>query len=230
MVKRKFNVIGFCALLVLSVVCASGAEPKLNPQFVAWLNAQTNIQSWSADFVQTRNLKAVVQPLLATGHAWFAAPNQFRWEVGNPPQTIAVRAPSELIILYPKLKRAELFPLTGNQTGQWRDALSLLEAGFPRNQAEVEAKYNVISQAITNNQGEAVLQPKSEAARRMIPQLKVVFDTQKNVLLATEMQFADGSTMRNDFSNPVLNHPIAPTVFSAEIPKEYKVSEPLNAK
>ena len=149
---------------------------------------------------------------------------------GTRTKTIAVRATSELVILYPKLKRAELFPLAGNQTGQWRDALSLLEAGFPRKQADVEAKYNVISQTLTNNQGSVVLQPKSEAARRMIPQLTVVFDTQKNILLATEMQFADGSTMRNDFNSPVLNSAVDPGLFSPEIPKDFKISEPLKAR
>lgn len=203
------------------------AETGLNPQLAAWLNAQPNVQSWSADFVQTRKLKAVVQPLTATGHVWFAAPNRFRWELGNPPQTIAVRAPAELLILYPRLKRVEVFPLTGNQTGPWRDALSLLEAGFPRSQADLEARYNILSQAVTDHRGEVVLQPKSQAARRMIPQLKIEFDTQNSTLLATELQFADGSTMRNDFKNAVLNPPIEPSMFAPEIPKDYKVTEPL---
>ena len=40
----------------------------------SWLNAQTNIQTWSADVVQTRNLKSVAQPLTAEGRVWFAAP------------------------------------------------------------------------------------------------------------------------------------------------------------
>src|SRR5512137_514459 len=120
------------------------AETGINPVVVSWLKAQTNIHSWSADFVQTRKLKAIVQPLVATGHVWFSAPNQFRWELGHPPQTIAVRAPTELLIFYPRLKRVERFPLTGNQTGPWRDALSLLEAGFPRNQAELEGRYNIL--------------------------------------------------------------------------------------
>src|SRR5881296_2017055 len=56
----------------------------------AWLQAQTNIQTWSADVKQIRSLKTLLQPLTATGHVWFAAPNQFRWEIGQPPQTIAV--------------------------------------------------------------------------------------------------------------------------------------------
>jgi len=203
------------------------AEPNLNPQFAAWLNAQTNIQSWSADFVQTRKLKAMVQPLTATGRVWFAAPNRFRWELGHPPQTIAARAPSELLIMYPRLKRVEVFPLTGNQAGPWRDALSLLEAGFPRSQADLEARYNILSQTVTDHRGEAALQPKSEAGRRMIPQIKIDFDTQNLVLLGTELQFADGSTMRNDFKNAELNPPIDPKMFAPEIPKDYKVSEPL---
>src|SRR5262245_23984784 len=49
----------------------------------SWLAAQTNIQTWSADFVQTRTLKALAQPLTASGHVWFAAPNRFRWELGQ---------------------------------------------------------------------------------------------------------------------------------------------------
>src|SRR5262245_39161944 len=105
---------------------------ELNPAVSTWLAAQTNIQSWSADFVQTRTLKSLTQPLTATGHVWFAAPNRFRWELGHPAQTIAVRVTEELLVIYPRLKRVERFLLTGEQTGAWRDALALLEAGFPR--------------------------------------------------------------------------------------------------
>src|SRR6266478_6582463 len=107
----------------------------------SWLAAQTNIHSWSADFIQTRMFKSLTEPLTATGHVWFAEPNRFRWELGHPPQTIAVRAPRELLVIYPRLKRVERYPLGSEQTGQWRDALALLETGFPRTQAELEARY-----------------------------------------------------------------------------------------
>ena len=59
-----------------------------NSSLGAWLNAQTNIQTWSAEVVQTRALKSLTQPLTATGHVWFAAPIRFHWELGHPPQTI----------------------------------------------------------------------------------------------------------------------------------------------
>jgi outer membrane lipoprotein-sorting protein len=93
--------------------------------------AQTHIQTWSAEFVQTRRLKALTQPLNATGRVWFAAPNRFRWELGQPPQTIAVRNAQEMLVIYPKLKRAERYPLTGNAGGQWRKRLLCSKPGFP---------------------------------------------------------------------------------------------------
>jgi outer membrane lipoprotein-sorting protein len=200
---------------------------ELIPATAGWLAAQTNVQSWSADFVQTRSLKSLVQPLTATGHVWFDAPNRFRWELGSPAQTIAVRASSELLVIYPKLKRVERFPLSGTQGGSWKDALALLEAGFPRSAAELESQYNILDQTIREGVVRLVLQPKSAAARRMMPQISIEFDPKDFSLKATELTFADGSSLRNDFNHAVLNPLIDPRQFSPPIPSEYKVVEPL---
>lgn len=206
---------------------ANGAE--LNPGVSSWLAAQTNVQSWSADFVQTRSLKSLTQPLTAAGHVWFQAPNRFRWELGQPPQTIAVRAADELLVIYPRLKRVERFPLSGQQAGPWRDALALLEAGFPGSEADLVKQYNIVSQQVTADTGEIVLQPKSASAKRMIPQIAITFDTKDHSLRSTELEFAEGSKMRNDFKNPVLNPKIEPELFAPQIPPDYKVVEPLKS-
>jgi outer membrane lipoprotein-sorting protein len=217
----------FWALIIIcwflrgsNVFCA-----ETNGLLTSWLNAQTNIQTWSADFIQTRTLKSLTQPLTATGHVWFAAPEKFRWELGKPPQTIAVRSGDEMRVIYPRLKRAEIYPL--NQAGQWKDALALLQAGFPRNQTEMESQYNVLSQTITNNACEVTLQPKSAAARRMMPQIKIGFSTNDFLLVSTELQFTDGSTMRNDFSKPELNLKLDAEFFSPKLESDYKIIEPL---
>ncbi len=218
---------GFVLSLGLLTVPAIVSGAELNPAVASWLAAQSHIQSWSADFVQTRTFKTLAQPLKASGHLWFEAPNKFRWEMTKPAPTIAVRAPQELLVIYPRLKRVERFPLTGEQTGPWRDALALLEAGFPRSQAELENQYNILSQQVHGEMVQLTLQPKSAAARRMMPQIQIGFDLQNNTLLNTELQFADGSRMRNDFQNPVLNPPIDPQLFSPALAPDYKVVEPL---
>ncbi|MEO5803787.1 MAG: outer membrane lipoprotein carrier protein LolA [Verrucomicrobiota bacterium] len=192
-----------------------------------WLLNQTNIQTWSADFVQTRSLKSLTQPLMSTGLVWFAAPNRFRWELGQPAQTIAVRQPEQMLVIYPKLKRIEKYPLSGTSAGPWRDALALLEAGFPRNRAELESRFNIQSTEIKNGVCELTLQPKSSAARRMMSQIKIAFSTNAFLLRATELQFADGSTMRNDFKNPKLNEKLDESLFSPALAPDFKMVEPM---
>jgi outer membrane lipoprotein carrier protein len=218
------------AWLILCValsVSDSARAADLDPVVAKWLENQPSVKTWSADFVQTRSLKSLTQPLTATGQVWFAAPNRFRWELGQPAQTIAVRAPEELLVIYPRLKRVEKFPLTGQQAGPWREALALLEAGFPRSAAELQSQYLILSQQVAGQKAELVLQPKSAAARKMMPQILIAFDIQTYTLQATELHFADGSKLRNDFRNPVLNPAIDPQRFTPEIPADYKVVEPL---
>lgn len=222
------NVIRIATFLFLVTFIASAEE--LNPKVLSWLDKQTKIQTWTADFVQTRRMKSLTQPLTAKGKVWFASPNSFRWELGDPPKTIAVRAPEGLLLMYPKAKRVEKFLLSPQQTGPWREALSLLEAGFPRSREQLENQYNIISQKVSGDSGKLVLQPKSAAARRMMPQIEIDFDTKEFLLRATELQFADGSTMRNDFSNIVINPEIDRQMFSPPIPENYKVIEPLKQR
>src|SRR5438093_1114052 len=205
---------------------ACGASSVLG----AWLNSQTNIQTWSAEVIQTRALKSLAQPLTATGHVWFAAPNRFRWELGNPPQTIALRQADQMLVIYPKLKRAEKYPLTRDHAGPWTDTLALLEAGFPRSQSELESRFRIGSEATTDGVHEVTLQPRSASARRMMPHIKIVFATSDFSLRATELQFADGSRMRNDFTNAVMNPKLDDSLFTFEMDPAFKVIEPLTPK
>src|SRR5436853_7123535 len=114
-------------------------EAAEQPPLARWLEAQKNIQTWTADVTQTRALKTLSKPLISHGHVWFTAPNRFRWEIGSPAQTIAVRQPEQMLVIYPRLQRAEKYPLNGQAAGPWKDTLALLEAGFPRSQAELES-------------------------------------------------------------------------------------------
>ena len=212
--------------LVLGIWSFSANAAETNSVLSNWIAAQTNIHTWSADVVQTRTLKSLTQPLTAKGHVWFEAPNRFRWELGNPPQTIAVRGPEEMLVIYPRLKRAERYPLTGEQAGQWRDVMKLLEAGFPRSQSEMESQYNILAQNVTDNVCEMTLQPKSAMARKMMPQIKIGFSTKDSSLRFTELQFADGSTMRNDFENPQLNPKLDESLFAPKIESDYKIVQP----
>ena len=210
-------------VLTFSTHCAAAGDELLT----SFVERQTAVKTWSADVIQTRTLKSFTQPLVSTGRVWFAAPNLFRWELGQPAQTIALRQSTEMMVIYPRLKRAERYPLNGTAAGPWKDTLSLLEAGFPSSRADLDAKFRILSTTTSNQVCTAILEPKAAGSRKFMPQLQLMFSTTDFSLLGTELQFADHSTLRNDFIRPKLNPDVSPGLFQADLGSDIKVTEPM---
>jgi len=195
-----------------------------------WLGTQTELKSWTADFVQTRHLQALLQPLTTPGKVWFAAPDQFRWEVGQPARSIALREGDQLVVLAPTLKRAERYSLVEAARGPMKDALALLDTGFPRDAVEFRRRFDLLSFAATNATWVFQLQPHSASTRKLLPELTLVVTTNDFALAATELRFADGSRLRNDFTNAVRNPALDPKLFQSHLDGSWKVTEPAGAK
>jgi outer membrane lipoprotein-sorting protein len=215
------SVAGALSLLALNSLAQSDA---LLDQ---WIAAQTNLHTWSADVIQTRSLKTLSQPLVSTGKVWVAVPDQFRWELGQPAQTIALRQPDHLFLIYPKLKRIEKYPLKVRQPGPAQDALALLEASFPRNRAELDAHFRLVTITQTNGTADLVLQPKSATARKFMSEILISFHTDNFSPAATELKFSDGSSMRNDFTNGVSNPTLPEGIFEVKPEPGFTLVEPL---
>jgi outer membrane lipoprotein-sorting protein len=213
-----------CSLLLLMAMVSHAAD--YDAQFNKWFEVQTNLQSWSGDFTQTRTLTVLNMPLITPGKVW-VKPGEFRWEIGQPVQTIVLRRPEELLIIYPRLKRAEKYALGAVPSGPMKDALSLMDASLPRDRASMEEHFRLVSAAVTNSILQMTLQPRSEAARKFIGQVVIGFHTNDYIIANTEMKFADGSTLQNTFTNIVLNQPLAADLFEATLPPDYTVAEPL---
>jgi len=209
--------------LFLSLMVPARAADLLDQ----WIAAQANLHTWTADIVQTRNFKTLTEPLVATGKVWIAVPDRFRWELGQPPQTIALRQPAELTIIYPRLKRVEKYSLQASQTGPWRDALALLEASFPRSRTNLEAQFQILALTQTNGTVNLSLQPRSAAARKFIARLEISFRADDFSPVGTALTFSDGSSLSNEFSHPVLNPPLEPRLFEVKMEPDYTIIEPL---
>jgi outer membrane lipoprotein-sorting protein len=214
--------------LSLALGLAAGSAAAQPDRWVdQWISAQTNLHSWSAEAIQTRALKTLSEPLVSTGRVWVAMPNRFRWELGQPAETIAVRQPDQLIIVYPRLKRVEKYPLNDRQPGLWQDALALLDASFPRSRADLDSRFRVLSASRTNATVEIRLQPRSARARKFMSEISVGFYTNDFSPASTELRFSDGSTLRNDFTGGALNPPLAPGLFEVKPDPDFTVVEPL---
>lgn len=228
--RRCGWILGGGLLTVFLGVAASslGAEGP-EALFHRWLNAQTNVHSLAAEFVQTRTLRSLAQPVVTPGRLYFSAPAQFRWELGAPPQSIALRQSNQLWVIYPPQKRAELYPLQ-EAGGRWREMLALLEAGFPRTRAEVEARYRVEKAAWSNGVVLVTLTPRQSAARRLMPEVSLGLMPEENRLRFTVLKMADGSQIRQDYTNMVINPLWPESPFTWTRPADYEVVEPLSRR
>ena len=191
-----------------------------------WFAAQKDLRTWSASFTQTRRLKALTQPLQTSGRIWVALPDRFRWELGEPAQTLAVRRTNELVIAYPRLQRAERYALGDASPGPWKDALALLDAGFPRSRADLDVRFRVTGLTTTNAAYALKLEPRSAATRRFLPTIELTLATNGFHLLATQVTFADGSTLRNDYRDAQINPPVEDARFEPPIEPGYQGSRP----
>jgi len=211
--------------LVLSENTVGAADT--NAVLHNWFAAQEQVRTWSADFVQTRTFKTLTRPLTAQGHIEFSAPTDFRWELGRPAQTIALRHGDEMYVIYPLLKRAELYPMGANAPRQLHDTLSLLQAGLPHSRKEFDTQFQVLALGETNGIWRLRLQPRSASARQMLPEMVIDLATNDFSLAGTELVFVDGSTMRNDFTNAVVNPPIDKHLFEWKPRDDFKVVDPM---
>jgi outer membrane lipoprotein-sorting protein len=218
---------GFILAIVASVfavqeIFAADTNAVLN----GWFAAQKNMRTWSADLVQTRTLKTLTQPLTASGHISATVAGKFRWEILRPGQTIAVGDAEKMYVVYPRLKRAELYPMGASAPKEWREAMALLQAGMPHDRKEFETQFQVLSLAETNGGWRFALQPRNPATRKLVTQLTLCLATNDYMLTATELVFVDGSRLRNDFTNAVLNGTLDETGFDWQPPADFKVAAP----
>ena len=226
MIKSRIKKAGLSLAFIYLTISTVHAADSTDAQFNKWFEVQTNLQSWSGDFIQTRTLKVLNQPLVSTGRVWVTH-DAFRWELGQPVQTVVLRQPDQLLIIYPRLKQAEKYPLGAVPSGPIKDALALLDATLPRDRATMEKNFQLVTAMETNSILQMTLQPRSESARKFIGEIVIGFHTNDFTIAATEMRFADGSSLRNDFTNVVLNQPIESKKFQMELSPDYSVVEPL---
>lgn len=227
--KRGAHALG---VLLLALPLALGAEVGGGEakQFLeSWLARQAQIESWSADVVQTRKLTSLVRPLETRGQVWVRYPNQFRWQLGNPPRTIAVRTDDKLEIVYPPLRRIERYALSENIDPSWRAVLALLEVGFPSKPSEFYRRYEVVDARQTGASWTFELRPVAEQARRLVERIRLKIANQDATIRATELVFADGSNMRTEFVNHQINPDLDEALFTVEPGEKFEIIEATKA-
>ena len=218
----------FCPLLTGLFPPAAFARGPLDLTPVeSWLGRMAGMKSVEATFVQQRYLRTLRKPLTTSGHLWLQYPKNFRWELGDPPSTIAIRNQDTLMVLEPKKKRAQRFSLVtkeGKDSSPVPASIRSVSRSFPRSMKELEEHFNILGLEKNGKVYDLTLKPKDKSLSFAMRRVVFFIDAEKYHLHGFEIQFKDKSRIRTTFTRQLFNPTIPDGLLNPDI-KGYKVSD-----
>jgi len=199
-----------CVLLPLAGRAAEPQPPDLAP-IKRWIARQDEFHSVEADFTQTRALRALRSPVAIKGHLWFIAPDALRWELGDPPKTIVIRKGPTYFLIQPARKKVERSAAAG--VGKKAGAFAMMTFPLAKDFNDFNRQFEVLSVTSADERCHFEIAPRDVQERKFLQAIRIDFNTANGHLIAFEMAFRDGSSMRNEFSNVKMNQKIDHRMF-----------------
>lgn len=207
-------------LLALLLIAASpGARTEaidLAP-VEKWIARQRDVHTLQADFVQTRALRTLRSPVKAQGRLWFRAPDDFRWQIGDPPKTIVLVRGPKTTLIQPVKKIAQLDPAEAQLSGAMR---------FPTTAdlADFERRFEILSLEKADPNYRLEVLPRDAPARRFLTKVVLEFSPATGQLFAFEAFTREGSSLRCVFRNVRVNEKIDAALFAYDL-TGYRVTD-----
>lgn len=211
--------------LTLFAPLAPAAEPPLpRPEGEAFLEelaaSRPDGKVVEVDFVETREIAALKEPVTLRGTLRFLPPHQFRREVTSPEQTVTVSDGETLWIYDPEFAVAERYAL--DSMPRLRDAMRAIAAGLEFRSIDRNFRWTIWK---LNGGFRILLEPKQPAMQRMIQRLVLLLDTRLQ-LTSSEVISAEGERTFTRFSNERISA-AKPGEFDFTPPAGVTITEPL---
>ncbi|MEA3209646.1 MAG: outer rane lipoprotein carrier protein [Chthoniobacter sp.] len=207
----------YCFLLFLALTDLRASEPLDLTPVKRWITRQDDFRAVTADFTQTRALRALRSPLASEGRLWFKAPESFRWEVGKPAKTIVLRKGDFIYVIQPGKKHAERTPAGTVSKNAGAQGFGMMNFPFARDFADFQKQFETLAISTEGNRCHLEVLPRDPRARKFLAALKLDFNTANGHLMAFELATRDGSSLRNEFTNVQVNPKIDRSVFDFDL-------------
>ena len=206
---------------VLSLVCHLQSAPVDSTVDLSalktCLEARRNIKTISADFTQTRALKTLKSPIAVKGHFWFAAPDRFRWQLGDPPKTIIIGAKEGNMVIHPSTKHAAKNSLPNPENSANRQTFQMVGLSGAGTLEEFQKHMNVLSLKTSGTRCHLEMLPKDPAASRGLSSINLDFDAGSGQWIGFEIVTREGSLIRTELNNVRTNSVIPGGVFDYDL-------------
>ncbi len=209
----------FVALLLAAGVATSAEKTVVidTAPVREWIARQSGLKTLTADFVQTRSLRSLRGPLRTPGRLWFAAPDQFRWELGQPPATVVMPGTEGILVISPKKRSAERLPLETFDGGKGGQPLAMMRFPIARNYDDFRERFDIRGLRVENGICQLDLMPRDTRAREFLSSFTITFDTRTGHLISFQLTTRDGSSIQNEFSNVRTDVSVDSAIFTYDL-------------
>jgi len=197
-------------IAVLPAPIHAETDPK---PLETWLRKQSTIRSLEADFTQERRLPSLKKPVIAKGRLSMRRPGWFRWELGNPPKTIALADGSTLVLADAVKKRARRIPLDSPEARRF----TLLASEAFASSDTFHKTFELHETRTTNGIYQATLRLLDRRMRSKIPWIFLTIDSRSSRLLAIEIELSDQSRILNRFTKVRINPKLPDSRFHLDL-------------
>ncbi len=209
---------------LLALLASAGtllADPDLAP-IRKWIAQQQSVRSIQADFVQTRALRTLRNPVASEGKFWFRAPASFRWQIGDPAKTLVLSNGGPVFLIQPGRKTAQKSAGIGEKARA--QGMGMVNFPMAASFEEFERSFEVLGVRVEDSTCRLEVLPRAAQARRHLTKIELRFDIVSGKLLSFEIVTREGSSLRNEFRNVVVNARLAPETFTYDL-TGYKLTD-----
>ncbi len=214
------------ACLAPFLIGSSRAAEELDPTPVKrWIAKQAGVQSFYSEFEQERQLRALKNPLVNRGKLWFQAPGSFRWQIGDPPEAIAIQNSERgLVILNPEKMTARRYTMSELREEERARGASFLESGFPRSWEQFESNFKLTEMALNNEVWEATVSIRDRKTAVALRKMVFYIDASTYDLRGFYLRFRDSSSITTRLLKTQKNPAPESGRFEADL-SGYKIEE-----
>jgi outer membrane lipoprotein-sorting protein len=174
--------------------------------------AQDEVRTLSANFVQTTTNPMLKHPIRAEGKFFMTKPDAIRWEYSTPEQMSFVIANDRYTGYYPARKRAEKKNIQSYSKKVFRDLLKAYRVTLASGEVTTEQTHLL------------VLTPKKKRARKRVDEVRFWLDAASFLPTKVEYRGHDGSLRVVEFTQVSVNPDLAASLYTVEIPSDVKVT------
>lgn len=179
-----------------------------------WMATNSGVKSVKIAFTQKRTMRSLKLPIRQNGTLWMDyGRNRFRWETGDPAQTIVTKQAGNLLIMRTRGKKFERRPFSTSGDNQ---GMAVMAGGFPRSLSEFKRKYRILSTEKLKDTYRIVTQPLGSAGKG-VSQFTFIVQASGYRLAGMEIKLKDGSSIDTMFNSIQLNASVPGSLFSPDL-------------